>query len=142
MARVPHLIQIPFIVDTLAEVEFKNEAKGGAKEKFSFAQPVNKAVITVFNREKEEPAAIYATEKGESILSPVETNAKGEIPGWVEEAPLRITAKEGTPSIAEKSFNWDSVSGRGVEHISEYAGTSETGASKTVKEKEIEEKVI
>ena len=137
MARTPNRIQIPFVVDTL--IEFTDEA--GTKHR-KVPVVVENAKVTVYNRESETPAAVYTSEKGESLLSPIETNGKGEIPGWVEEGAYRITVKEGSPSIAEKSLFWDATSGRGVEKISEYSGTVESGPSKTVKERELEEKVV
>lgn len=100
-------IQIPFVVDT---VEENPESSG----KF-VSRPVVGASVTVKNRITEAPTTVYATEKEAGAIVPT-TDSNGKINGWVEEGAYIITVTGGKPFIAATVYNWDALSGRGIEN--------------------------
>lgn len=100
-------IQIPFVVDTLEE----NPESSG---KF-VSRPVVGASVTIKSRTSEAAVTVYATEKEAGAIVPT-TDSNGRINGWVEEGAYTITVTGGKPFIAATVYNWDALSGRGIEN--------------------------
>lgn len=100
-------IQIPFVVDTLEE----NPSESG---KF-VSRPVVGATVTVKSRTSEASVTVYGTEKESGAVVPT-TDSNGRINGWVEEGAYTITVTGGKPFIAVTVYNWDALSGRGIEN--------------------------
>lgn len=97
-------IQLPFVVDTLVEVEGKE-----------VATPVVGATVVIKYRDSEAPVVVSAVEGEESPIEPT-TDENGRINGWVEEGAYIITVSAGKPYIAAQKMAWDALSGRGIEH--------------------------
>lgn len=100
-------IQIPFVVDTLEE----NPSESG---KF-VSRPVVGASVTIKSRTSEGAVTVYGTEKEAGAIVPT-TDSNGRINGWVEEGAYTITVTGGKPFIAATVYNWDALSGRGIEN--------------------------
>lgn len=100
-------IQIPFVVDTLEE----NPSESGKL----VSRPVVGASVTVKSRTSEGAVTVYGTEKEAGAIVPT-TDSNGKINGWVEEGAYTITVTGGKPFIAATTYNWDALSGRGIEN--------------------------
>jgi microcystin-dependent protein len=100
-------VQIPFVVDTLEE----NPESSG---KFA-SRPVVGATVTIKSRTSESAVTVYGTEKEAGAIVPT-TDSNGKINGWVEEGAYTITVTGGKPFIAATVYNWDTLSGRGIEN--------------------------
>lgn len=100
-------IQIPFVVDTLEE----NPPESGKY----VSRPVVGASVTVKSRTSEAAVTVYGTEKEPGAVVPT-TDSNGRINGWVEEGAYTITVTGGKPFIAATVYNWDALSGRGIEN--------------------------
>lgn len=100
-------ISIPFVVDTLEE----NPVESG---KF-VSRPVVGASVTITNRVSEAAVTVYGTEKEPGAIVPT-TDSNGRINGWVEEGAYTIKVTGGKPFIAATTYNWDALSGRGIEN--------------------------
>lgn len=100
-------VQIPFVCDCLEE----NPVESG---KF-VSRPVVGATVTVKSRTSEAAVTVYGTEKEAGAVVPT-TDSNGRINGWVEEGAYTITVTAGKPFIASTVYNWDALSGRGIEN--------------------------
>lgn len=100
-------VQIPFVVDTLVE--------GPEEDGKLFNTPVVGASVTVRSRTSEIIPVVYGTEKEAGAVVPT-TDSNGRINGWVEEGAYTIKVTGGKPFIAATEYNWDALSGRGIEN--------------------------
>jgi microcystin-dependent protein len=98
-------IQIPFVVDTIVELE------GGKL----VSTPVVGATVVVASRTGGPTPVVYGTEKEAGAVVPT-TDSNGRINGWLEEGAYTITVTGGKPFIAATVYNWDTLSGRGIEN--------------------------
>jgi microcystin-dependent protein len=98
-------VQISLVVDTLVEV---------SEGKFA-STPVVGASVTIKSRTSEIIPVVYGTEKEPGAVVPT-TDSNGRINGWVEEGAYTITVTGGKPFIAVTAYNWDALSGRGIEN--------------------------
>ena len=97
-------IEIPFVVDTLIEIEGKQ-----------VATPVVGATVVIKSRAGGGAVVVSAVENAETPIVPT-TDKEGRIRGWVEEGAYELTVSGGTPAIASVKMSWDALSGRGIEH--------------------------
>ena len=106
-------IQIPLVVQSVQPIE------GAKGETYEIVVPVNKAKVKITKRDGKEVFPVWISESGAEIGHTVETGATGQIEAWVEEGPYLLTAEGGEPSISPTAYNFDAVTGRGVEHLAE-----------------------
>lgn len=100
-------IQLNFVVDTLVE----DPSEDGKL----FSTPVVGASVTIKSRTSEITPVIYGTEKEAGAVIPT-TDSNGRINGWIEEGAYTITVTGGKPFIAKTEYNFDALSGRGIEN--------------------------
>jgi microcystin-dependent protein len=114
-------IEIPFVVDTLVEVELK-----------PVSTPVVGASVTITHRSDSSGAVVFAAETGSGTIVPT-TDKDGKIVGWLPEGTYDIEVNGGKPTIAPTIYGWDALPGDGVEQVGEESVTLK-GLVKAVQE--------
>lgn len=119
-------VLLPYTIETSVEV------KSTAGPNVKVVEPVVGAAISGVNRVTSAAAKFYSTESTETAAGSPVTDAKGNIPYWIEEGAWSITVTGGEPSIAPVTYAFDALSGRGTTKIAANAVTSAAIAANAV----------
>ena len=93
---------------------------GSATTAATLLLPATGSTVTVTNRVTQTPAIVYASATGPTTLSPVITDAGGNVPGYLPEGSYTIQAAA-SGAFSGATVNWEAAYGAGVANVASNA---------------------
>lgn len=109
-------VQVPISFSYPQNVFVSSSSSSFVSESATLLLPASGVTITIIDRNTGSPTTVFAASTGASTLSPVISDAAGNVPGFVVEGSYTVQAAA-SGSFSGASVNWEAVRGDGVENI-------------------------